>query len=131
MKREAKQTSQRRSGKLRLPARSVCERIFKLRHSVPLLYFATLVILTFILQNHSPSVPPLPHTSARRHAMLTFKQNYARKYFDMSYCDAFSASVLCKTVIFASLTEKSCKNLLTNQIACAKIISLKQQCSYF
>ena len=107
-----------------------CERIFKLRHSVPLLYFATPAILTFIFQNHSPSAP-LPHTSACRHAMLTFKQNYARKYFGASYCNALSASVLCKTIIFASLSKKSCKSLLTNQIACAKIISLKQQCSYF
>ena len=130
MKKKSK-TSQRRSGKLHLPARYVCEKIFELRHSVPLLYFATLVILTFIFQNHSLKVHLPHHTSACRHAMLTFKQNYARKYFDVSYCNAFSASVLCKTVIFASLPKKSCKNLLTNQIACAKIISLKQQCSYF
>ena len=95
------------------------------------LTFATCIVLTFIFKNHSLKVHLPHHTSACRHVMLTFKQNYARKYFGVSYCNAFSASVLCKTVIFASLSKKSCKNLLTNQIACAKIISLKQQCSYF
>lgn len=93
--------------------------------------FATHIVPTFIFRNHTFKAHLPHHTSARRHAMLTFKQNYARKYFGVSYCNAFSASVLCKTVIFASLSKKSCKNLLTNQIACAKIISLKQQCSYF
>ena len=44
-----------------------CERIFKLRHSVPFLYFATLVILTFILQNtlralHLCPIRPLADT---------------------------------------------------------------------
>ena len=95
------------------------------------LTFATCIVLTFIFKNHSLKVHLPHHTSARRHAMLTFKQNYARKYFGVSYCNAFSASILCKTVIFASLSKKTCKDLLTNQIACAKIISLKQQCSYF
>ena len=95
------------------------------------LTFATCIVLTFILKNHSLKAHLPHHTSARRHAMLTFKQNYARKYFGVSYYNAFSVSVLCKTVIFASSSKKSCKNLLTNQIACAKIISLKQQCSYF
>lgn len=95
------------------------------------LTFATCIVLTFIFQNYSLNAHLPHHTSAHRHAMLTFKQNYARKYFGVSYCNAFSVSVLCKTVIFASSSKKSCKNLLTNQIACAKIISLKQQCSYF